>query len=204
MTRARLSRSHTVIRSTLLAVATTAALLQPAAGSAQAIVALEADPVVENRIFEHARAIPCNLAATLILRRVIETMWSESRTFKAQCSRLRAEPSLVVELRLGNSSQLGKARARTDIVRSSGRPSRARIYIDSTFRSVRELVELIAHELEHVVEQLDDVDLTAGGQHGVYRTANGAFETARAIHIGQKVAAEVDAATNRAQRMGAW
>ena len=59
------------------------------------------------------------------------------------------------------------------------------------------LVELIAHELEHVLEQLDDVNLTYMAQGpGVrsHRSERGpAFDTARARQIGLYVAAEFKA-----------
>lgn len=61
---------------------------------------------------------------------------------------------------------------------------RAEIYIQKTSRSA---VELIAHELEHVIEQLDGVHLFAASEHGVFRSATDAFETKRAIHVGELV-----------------
>ena len=56
------------------------------------------------------------------------------------------------------------------------------------------VVELIAHELEHVIEQIDRVDL-AGSAAGVYSVAAGGmiFETERAKRVGLIVAQEVRA-----------
>ena len=59
--------------------------------------------------------------------------------------------------------------------------------------------ELVAHELEHVVEQLDRVDLprrATAAASGVTRGPRGAlfpeyFETERARQIGRRVAGEV-------------
>jgi hypothetical protein len=53
-------------------------------------------------------------------------------------------------------------------------------------------VELIAHEVEHILELLDEVDLAAqvGAGHVCKRT-DGAFETQRAIAAGRRVAREV-------------
>jgi hypothetical protein len=56
-----------------------------------------------------------------------------------------------------------------------------------------ETVELIAHELEHVLEHLDGVNLVAKAGHhrsGVL-LAGEAYETERAIEVGQRVAREV-------------
>jgi hypothetical protein len=104
---------------------------------------------------------------------------------------------LVVQIRVGNPSQLGGAGARTRFVRERANHPRAEIYLESDVRSLFDRVEQIAHELEHVVEQLDDVELVPAAPHGVYRTARGDFETARAIHIGRKIAREVDDAMTR-------
>jgi hypothetical protein len=58
------------------------------------------------------------------------------------------------------------------------------------------VVELIAHEFEHVIEQLDDVDLAALAARprtGVHEDAGlpGSYETVRAKHVGRKVLAEL-------------
>ena len=66
-----------------------------------------------------------------------------------------------------------------------------------------QLVEILAHEFEHVIEQLDGVELRADPSHGVYQLANGSFETARAVHIGRQVSGEADAANRVARRRGA-
>jgi hypothetical protein len=59
-------------------------------------------------------------------------------------------------------------------------------------RSAPELTELLAHEFEHLIEQLDGVDLKALAKAGMaHRLADGAFETARAVAAGQQVAGEV-------------
>ena len=61
------------------------------------------------------------------------------------------------------------------------------------------VVELLAHEFEHIVEQLDGVDLASwAGRSGVRRVGgsdrDGAFETERARQIGRRVAGEYLAA----------
>jgi hypothetical protein len=59
---------------------------------------------------------------------------------------------------------------------------------------VNSRIELIAHELEHVIEQLDEADLAAVASRrnsGVKKLVGGVFETVRASRIGLTVAAEV-------------
>lgn len=59
-----------------------------------------------------------------------------------------------------------------------------------------DVVELLAHELEHVIEQLEGVDLKALAARGTeaVRRDTGTFETKRAQAAGLTAAAEADAA----------
>ncbi len=51
---------------------------------------------------------------------------------------------------------------------------------------------LLAHELEHLIEQLERTDLAALARTGAaHRGRDGAFETRRAISAGRRVAGEV-------------
>jgi hypothetical protein len=143
---------------------------------------------------------PSRLVVTPPLQPVIDTMWRTSPTFRAQCARLRQAPSLIVSVSIGSRPRVGAARGRVYVDRSAGLAARADILIAQDFRSVAELVEVLAHELEHVIEQLDGVELRADSSHGVSQLANGSFETARAVHVGQQVAGEVDAAGRVARK----
>ena len=61
-----------------------------------------------------------------------------------------------------------------------------------------EYPELLAHELEHVIEQIEGIDLAALARSGSIRVRqrpDGAFETARAQNAGLTVATELKAAT---------
>jgi Tol biopolymer transport system component len=89
----------------------------------------------------------------------------------------------------------GAGGARTEFTRANRRLHAS--VIVSPDLSANSLIELIAHELEHVIEQLDGVQLTGREQKGVFRDANHAFETARAAHIGQQVASEVRRSIHR-------
>ena len=60
-------------------------------------------------------------------------------------------------------------------------------------------VEAIAHELEHVLEQVDRIDLRRLSfvrGNGVFRLWDGDFETTRAVSTGRRVAAEYGDATD--------
>ena len=64
--------------------------------------------------------------------------------------------------------------------------------VDTTIFVPTDLVEIIVHELEHVCEQVEGVDLPALARqrsHGVY-SLNGHYETAQAIRAGQNASRE--------------
>jgi hypothetical protein len=133
-----------------------------------------------------------NLDAAEGLRPILHTMWQHSRTFRAQCARIERAPSLRVVLTRERGTQ--PSSARTEFTRSNHRLHAA--VIVSLDVNSNSLIELIAHELEHVVEQLDGVRLTGRAEKGISRNARDTFETARASHVGQQVASEVRRARN--------
>jgi hypothetical protein len=119
-------------------------------------------------------------------------MLRESPTFRRQLLRIAgATQSLTVRLQWVPPSWLGGLRAVTHFTTE---PSG---HVSANIDIVRQEndVELIAHEIEHVIEQLDHVDLRAkAGQpnSGVHTfDGGGVFETNRAIRVGVQVAEEV-------------
>jgi hypothetical protein len=122
-------------------------------------------------------------------RSSVAAMLRYSPTFRRQCNRIARTPDLRVEI---VSSLLGGAPggALTRIVRSARG-------IDASVQlaPAGDPVVLIAHEFEHILEQLDGVDLpvmatrVATGVHLV--PGSGHFETDRAIAAGRQVADEV-------------
>jgi Tol biopolymer transport system component len=82
-------------------------------------------------------------------------------------------------------------RARAAMKRQSG----ALVSVNIRLRRFEDPIELIAHEIEHVIEQLEGIDLGArAGTGNVWKRDDGAFETRRAIEVGWRVAREVNAA----------
>jgi Tol biopolymer transport system component len=129
---------------------------------------------------------PANLKAGAF-HSLVAGMWRDSPTFKRQCLRLAAEPTLTVTLSfdaLGRSS----ARAATWMSFKSGALRRA----DVVLFSIADATELIAHEIEHVIEQLDGIALT--GECGRITGHSGRIETCRAAEAGKQVASEVEQA----------
>jgi hypothetical protein len=137
-------------------------------------------------------ALPSNLIASGTYREVLESMIHGSATFRRQCLRIAAESRLSIRLEPSTTSWTHGARAMTHIARQPFGVMSATIGISP----LENQVELIAHELEHIIEQLDDVDLASQAalpDTGVHALEAGgtAFETARAVRVGLTVAQEV-------------
>jgi hypothetical protein len=138
--------------------------------------------------------LPLNLTVTSLYRAIVQEMLDRSPTFRRQCARIATARSLTIEVVSAAASPGRRAPAWSLIERQPSGILHAVVSITPNGR----VPELIAHELEHVIEQLDGVDLSSKSRlnaSGVRHCDCGdfaAFETTRAIHTGQKVAREVD------------
>jgi hypothetical protein len=137
-------------------------------------------------------AIPSNLQFGPAYRALVESMLHRSSTFRRQCARIAAEPQLTVRLQPAAAFWTHGARAMTKFVRQRD----GRILADVYLTERDDHVELIAHEFEHVIEQLDEIDLPSKAlvhDSGVFQTGSegGMFETVRASRVGLIVAREV-------------
>jgi hypothetical protein len=139
-------------------------------------------------------SLPSNLIVSPMYRPLIESMLRQSATFRRQCLRIEGEPRLTIELRIAVSPRRSDVRASTHIRREAAGRLSALIEI----YPFNDNVELIAHEFEHVIEQLDEVDLAARarlrdpGVHGLPGDSH-VYETSRALKVGVKVMEEVRA-----------
>jgi len=132
--------------------------------------------------------LPPNLSAASVFQPDLERMVRMSPTFRSQCQRLAAAPSVKVQLRLEDPQRRPSFRARTVVERDQGIVVAAHIFLYPS----ADAVELIAHEIEHVLEQLDGVDLEAQvGSGNVWKREDGAFETRRATEAGLRVPREM-------------
>ena len=134
---------------------------------------------------------PANLRVPTGYRTVIEQMLARSPLFRRQCLRLSGAPHLSVIVRTLHPL-IGGARARTQISQTDGNRLVAIVEINP----LGDFSELLAHEIEHIIEQLDGIDLAARAavaRSGVWGCADGTFETSRAVRVGTLVAREVRA-----------
>jgi hypothetical protein len=136
-------------------------------------------------------ALPSNLHVAPMYREMVESMADQSPTFKAQLLRIANAPRVTVHVEI--VQHIIGARAATRMVRQlDGLTAQIEVARHDN------VVELIAHEIEHVIEQIDGVDLAGSASlsnGGIYSiTAGGTvFETERAKRVGRPVAQEVHA-----------
>lgn len=133
------------------------------------------------------RPWPCRLVVEEPLLSVIEDVWRRSPTLQQQCREL-ADAGSVVRIEWGKSDS--HTRAATRLGRASGGVVVATVSVPP----VSHVIELVAHEIEHVIEWAEGLDLPGEARRrgsGVWESIGG-FETQRAIDMGRQVAREVE------------
>jgi hypothetical protein len=111
----------------------------------------------------------------------------QSPTFQQQCLRIAA--AVVLRVRVRVTPVISGGRAQTTIQRHETGALRAEVIV--LFGG--DYVELLAHEFEHILEQLDRVSLTEQVlAKRAWITASGAFETERALAVGARARQECD------------
>jgi hypothetical protein len=96
-----------------------------------------------------------NIRTTPDLRAVIEPLLARSPTLRAQCARIAATPRTYVTLELSVGPFANQARARA----TARRYQSGLLFVDIEMPPAsQEFAELLAHELEHVIEFIDGVD----------------------------------------------
>jgi hypothetical protein len=133
--------------------------------------------------------LPANLIVPDMVRPLVTSMYGQSPTFRRQCARLAEHQEVTVRIELAIGLRYGGARSRVE--RGHGGLN-AEVQIE--LREPGLYVEHIAHELEHVLEQVEGTDLARLARQrldGVV-VVNGeeGYETARAQSVGRSVARE--------------
>jgi Tol biopolymer transport system component len=136
----------------------------------------------------HSAVLPANLSSAAVFHPALERMLQSSPTFRRQCRRLAGASHLRVNVVMEELSRRPSHRARAGLQYRNGLLVSADIHLTP----FDEPEELIAHEIEHVIEQLDGVDLEIHARVGTaWKKEDGAFETRRAIEVGGRVARDV-------------
>jgi hypothetical protein len=133
--------------------------------------------------------LPTNLMVPDIVRPLVMSMWRQSATFRRQCARLAEHPEVIVRVELAKAVQDTRG-ARSAVARLNGGLNAA---VEIELRQPELYVEHIAHELEHVLEQVDGTALPQLARQGLDGVVDlgGGYETARAQSVGRKIAREV-------------
>jgi hypothetical protein len=114
------------------------------------------------------------------LRPTVQVAWTRSPTFRSQCARL-AKAGTIVFVHVVSSVQIRRqAQSVIGITRDGATVARVLV------RSSADIVELLAHEFEHVLEYLEGVDHRRSGT----MLSHDAYETDRAMDAGRRVARE--------------
>ena len=140
--------------------------------------------------------LPASIRVSTVLQPSVSALLRKSATFRQQCARIAAARHARVRIvaTAGPREQLAP-RARGTITRHSYGALRAVIEIPVS----GDHAELIGHELEHVLEQIEDLDLPAlarAGRRDIVEVHAGMFETARAKAAGLAIAYEARGGTD--------
>jgi hypothetical protein len=131
-------------------------------------------------------ALPENIEAPEAVLNVMREMWRASQTFRRQMLRISQarQGRVVIEIRTQRSTEFQAA----SLIQRNGAAWRAKVGVHYDTK----LVEMIAHEFEHVIEQMDSIDLVRLAKQGLdgVEPAGDHFETTRAIAAGKRVAKE--------------
>jgi hypothetical protein len=132
--------------------------------------------------------IPSNVELAHDLEQVLARIYDRSPAFRAQCERIASAGNLRVTVRIDTSIP-SRCRAFT-IIQRRGHNIRADVHLPPSSG----LIELVAHEFEHLLEQIEGLDLRRLARvkgSGVHESETRVFETHRAQAAGRVVAAEM-------------
>ena len=139
--------------------------------------------------------LPANLQVDPMFQPVVEGMRQRSPAFRRQMTRIGAARTFRVRvLPEDRPRPTAGADARTAFTFDAGALVSAQVYL----RMTPQVPRFIAHEMEHIIEQLDGIDLRAQDGNGVvWKSIDTSFETRRAIEAGLLVEQEVARGTVR-------
>lgn len=137
--------------------------------------------------------LPVNVRIEEALAPRVQRMLERSATFRGQCRRLAAAPWVHVGVRMGPYFLDRQGyRAYSTIQR----PQPKLLVAVVTLQASADASLWIGHEFEHLVEQIDEVDVVhlASRLRDAWHTRQGMVETGRAVRVGNRIFDEVRAA----------
>jgi len=133
--------------------------------------------------------LPPNLRVPRDLRPILEQAMRRSATFQRQLQMLRQTQRVRMSVTYGGVRGMRMFQAHSTVTRHQY----GALMVDTELFAPADMVELVAHEIEHVCEQIEGVDLRALSlrhDSGVY-DMGGHYETQRAIAAGHRVSREL-------------
>jgi hypothetical protein len=132
--------------------------------------------------------LPANVRLLHNIEESIQRIYAGSPSFRAQCARIAEADNLRVSVRI-NPAMPSRCRAFT-VVQRRGTQIRADVHLPPSANHA----ELLAHEFEHILEQIEGLDLrrlVRVKASGVFEVDRAMYETVRAQAAGRVVAGEV-------------
>ena len=139
--------------------------------------------------------LPSNVELMADLGEILQRMYDRSPTFRSQCERIAKASNLRVRIRI--NTRIPKVCRALTVVQRQGYEIRADVHLPPASN----YPELVGHEFEHLLEQVEGLDLRRLARvrgAGVHEVERGMFETNRAQEVGRVVAAEMYASRARA------
>jgi hypothetical protein len=131
--------------------------------------------------------LPSNILIPDGLKPTFNKLLKRSATFRQQCRRINNTGNLRIMIKVVPSIPNG---LRAQSVVSRDNKGNVRIILQTIVMS--DYIEMLGHEFEHALEQVEGLDLRSLASKGtdVYQQWNGTFETGRAVRTGRIVASE--------------
>src|SRR5690242_7107992 len=132
--------------------------------------------------------LPSNFKVPEKLQPVLEEVARRSPTFRGQLEELRHTPHFRMTVSYGNLSIWHVLRAESHVEKYEF----GAVRVDTRLYTAQDIVEVIAHELEHVCEQIEGIDVRklAHQRGSGVSDVGGHYETKRAVMAGRQVAQE--------------
>jgi hypothetical protein len=138
-----------------------------------------------------AIALPSNVVMPKDMKPILLRMIERSPTFRSQCQKIDSTPYLRIAIEIVPRLSDCQCRALSTVKRYT--TGLVVIKVQIIVPSIH-IVEVIGHEFEHALEQIEGLDLRALAStqsEYVYKADSGGFETKRAIRAGNVIEQEV-------------
>jgi hypothetical protein len=137
--------------------------------------------------------LPQNVEFFSDLDHVVQRIYDRSPTFRSQCARIASASNLRVRVHI--NTRIPRVCRALTVVKRAGFQIQADVHLPPGTN----YSELIGHEFEHLLEQVEGLDLRRLSRvrgSGVWSVERELFESGRAQDAGKVVAAEFYAATD--------